>query len=424
MNKSFSLTRRGFLQSSTALAALAIHPTARAARGTLRLAFIGVGGAGRAHFNRLLSQPRASVLAVADPDAHYRADAVHFAATQGQVVQGYTDFREMLAQHPGIDAVFIATPDHWHAPAALACMAAGKDVYCEAPLALTIPEGRAIVNAARQSGRTVQVGLAHRSENPQIREACAWLRAGGIGEIERVACFFGGNPRPVRGEYETPPAGLDWELYRGAAKDCAYHRMVHPYNFRYCREFGGGVLADSGTALFDIALWGAPRTENRVRVEAECPAWNPAEQDFPEQARVRFDFGAVAFDWIQGKDDVERRAIEPGFEYGVKFYGTEGELCVNRVACIARDRRGRAITPAPHATPIACSHADDFLQALRQGVAPACGPEIGQAASRLAHLGNLATRLPRGLHFDLNRERFIGDPEAQAMLKPSRGVVA
>ena len=432
--KSKNLTRRQFLQRSSVCAAAAgtasvLDPvTAQAAvkrisaNEQIHLGFVGVGGMGRSHFNRLIDRSDVHVVAACDADRKRQKDAQDYAAAKGQDVTTYVDFREMLDRHPSIDAVFVATPDHWHALAAIACMQAGKDVYCEKPLALTLGEGRKMVEAARRYDRVCQMGTMQRSDQPQFRHACELVTNGRIGTLEKVVCFFGANPHADYVQDEEPPDYLDWDFYLGPAPWRPFNRLIHPYNFRYFRDYSGGLLTDWGVHLFDIAQWGMGKDYTSAkRVEAETKMYKDNMYEFPKYCRIQYDYGDMVLEWQQGTGE----DVEPGQGYGTKFYGSEGEICVNRSGYWARRKDGKPLDEriGPNDTRLyaSSSHHDDFFNCMHTREKPICDVEIGHRATAISHLGNIATRLGRPIDYDPDREHFPGDPAANKMIaKPMR----
>lgn len=418
------ITRRQFLHraglSAAAVGAGAFagavapygRPAARvSANDRLVLGFIGVGGMGRSHFDRLLHSPRAHVAAAADVDAQRLAAAGRRAKAAGGSIAMYRDFREML-ERTDLDAVFVSTPDHWHALASIAVMKSGRDVYCEKPLALTIAEGRAMVETARALGRVCQMGAQQRSDW-WFRDACALAADGSIGELRRVVCFFTANPRHDPVADAAPPAYLDWDLWLGPAPRRAFNPCIHPYGFRHFRDYSGGLLADWGAHLLDVAQWGCGKDATGPRrIEAEGRMWTgPNQYDFPRSLRVEYDYGDVVVEWRQ--DPAE--TVEAGHSYGTLFLGSDGELFVNREGYRIRARSGalpRAATPPAERL----SHHDDFFEAVRTRRAPASDVAIGHRSTSLAHLGNIAFDLGRPLRYDPAAERFLDDPVADARL--------
>lgn len=384
---------------------------------------IGVGGMGRSHFDRLLVNEQVHVVAVADPDGRRRQSAREAALQAGVRIAAYNDFREMLAR-PDIDAVFVATPDHWHALASIAAMEAGKDVYCEKPLALTVAEGRAMVDTARRFGRVVQMGTQQRSDD-FFRHACELVRNGRIGDVRKVRTFIGPNPQSAYVSNETPPAYLDWDLWLGPAPWRPFNRTIHPYSFRYYRDYSGGLLTDWGVHLNDIAQWGCNKdTTGPRRVEAQGLLYEDNQYEFPKSMRVQWDYGDVVFEWVQDTPEA-LDAIEPGAGYGTKFYGSDADLFVNRKGYVLQPRNGQTIdeTIGEHDIQLYRSpgHRDDFFQCMRTRNAPICDVAIGHRTTTLSHLGNIAFQLGRPLEFDPEKEAFVNDEAANRLLdRPMR----
>jgi len=432
------VTRRRFLQRVGASAAgvglcaaeggNAVAATPKtSANDRIVLGFIGVGGMGRSHFDRLLFHPEVHVAAAADPDAHHLEAARKQAAGLRIAIDTYNDFRELVARDD-IDAVFVATPDHWHALAAVAAMKTGKDVYCEKPLTLTIAEGQEMIACARCYARVVQMGTQQRSDQDQFRHACELVRNGRIGALERIVCFFGPNPvRPYQPN-EDPPPYLDWVLWLGPAPWRPYNSAIHPYNFRYFRDYSGGLLTDWGVHLFDIAQWGAGKDHTGPkRIEAEGEMYVDNLYEYPARMHVQYDYGDVVFEWFQGDypGRIPDGGFEPGQGYGTKFYGTDGAVFVNRERYTLHPKPGKTIHEAFGPNDIrlydAPGHHQDFLNCMRTRRMPICDVAIGHRTTSISHLGNIAYRLGRPLEYDPAAETFPNDPIANRMLaKPMR----
>lgn len=427
-------SRRGFLQgvggAAAAVAACRVCPgRARAAleRGganeKIVVGIAGIGVRGRAHFARLRKRDDVVIAAVCDPDKQYQAEARAEAEKYGLVIDTYVDYRHMLEGHPEIDAVFVATPDHWHALITIECLRAGKDVFCEKPLGLTVAEGRAMVEAARRYGRVVQVGTMQRSDQPQFRQACELVRNGRIGAVDRVVCFYGANPRHDFVASEAAPLHLDWDFYLGPAPERAYNPLIHPRMFRFFRDFSGGILTDWGVHLLDIAQWGLGKDDTSPkRIEAETEMYADNLYEFPRLQHVEYDYGDARVAWWS---DDGPKDFEQGQEYGTKFYGTEGEICVNREGLWARGKDGGLLDLELGEGALrlyaSTNHHDDFFDAMRRRTRPICDVEIGHRATALSHLGNIASWLGRPLAYDPVGEVFPGDPAATALLrKPMR----
>ena len=425
------ITRRRFISrvgSTAAAAGLAASfgPRASAAirkvsaNDKIVVGFIGVGGMGRSHFDRLLNHAEVQIAAATDTDSRRQADAKAKAAEAGVPIDTYTDFREML-ERPDLDAVFVATPDHWHALAATAAMKAGKDVYCEKPLALTIAEGRAIVDTARRYGRVCQMGTQQRSDW-WFRHACELVRNGRIGEVKKAVCFFGPNPYQAWQPDEEPPPYLDWNQWLGPAQWRPFNAAIHPYNFRYFRDYSGGMLTDWGVHLFDIAQWGLGKDDtDPIKVEAEGHMFADNMFEFPETMRIQYDYGDVLLEWQQGTAE----DVEPGQGYGTKFFGMEGEVFVNRSGYKARAKGGGIVDENIGGDDVRLydspGHHQDFLNCMRTRNRPICDVATGQRATCISHLGNISFRLGRPLAYDPVAEKFLNDPAANRMTsKPMR----
>ncbi len=267
------ITRRDFLgrssrASAAAMAALAagLEPSARLFGGPatrpapsdrIRLGVIGAGGQGRADLGAFLKIPEVDVPALAEVDSTRLADGLKMVAeARGKAPDGYGDFRRIL-ERKDIDAVLVATPDHWHALAAIMACQAGKDVYVEKPLATVIAEGRAMVAAARRTNRIVQVGTQQRSSS-HFQDAVAFVRSGQLGaHPHRPGLGLPGlerrNRQPAR--RRPAPPELDYDMWLGPAPQRPYNKMRVHHNFRWCWDYSGGLQTDWGAHMIDVVLW-------------------------------------------------------------------------------------------------------------------------------------------------------------------------
>jgi predicted dehydrogenase len=274
MKSSFS--RRRFIRNTviTGAAAPLILPSRIWAAETkpndqFAIGFIGMGTQGRGLMGGHLRSKDSRVVAVCDVDTNRREHAKkmvddHYAKeaqATGKGCVAYNDFRELIGRKD-IDAVVIATPDHWHALISIAAAKAGKDIYCEKPLCQSIHEARAMVNAVRKNNRIFQTGSMQRSSK-EFRIACELVRNGAIGKIKNIDVAIGGPGVPCNLPAEAVEPGLDWNMWLGPAPMRPYHselspRGVHKHfpNWRNYREYGGGMITDWGAHHFDIAQWG------------------------------------------------------------------------------------------------------------------------------------------------------------------------
>jgi predicted dehydrogenase len=330
----------------------------------------------------------------------------------------YGDFREVAAR-TDIDAVMIATPDHWHTLVSLAMLKAGKDVYCEKPLTLTVNEGKMLVQTTRRYGRVFQTGSQQRSEGC-FRVACELVRNGRIGEVHTVHVSVGGPSIDCALPSEPVPEGLDWNMWLGPApwrpynKELApslqegsidnwdqFNRLIGPYpNFRGYRDYSGGGMTDWGAHHFDIAQWGLGM-DGSGPVEVTPPGVNGAE--------------FLTYKYANG---IIMQRHEAG-RAGIVFFGDKGKVMVNR-GYIQTDPAGLVNQlPQPNEVHLYRSpgHHDDWLQAIRERRKPICDVEIGHRSASVCHIGNISEWLKRSLKWDPETEEFAGDDEANRFLQ-------
>lgn len=337
MGRRKRVTRREFLRRSGAGAAglgltaagcarmKGVLPTGRARRvppsEKIVIGMIGVRGMGGGHLRTLVKTRDVTVAAIADVDERFRLKARE--TTEGKA-DAYNDYRRLLDRND-IDAVVIATPDHWHALTTIHACQSGKDVYVEKPLALTIEEGRAMVTAARRYRRIVQMGTQQRSQ-PHFKHACELVRNGRIGKVNLVRTWFGQNPRQEWIPDSDPPPGLDWDMWLGPAPWVPFNEKRHPYYFRYFRDYSGGRMTDWGVHLNDIAQWGMGMDHTGPRtVEATGTWYEDNMYEWPATMEVKYQYDDFELIWTQSNT-----VYEPGKGYGVKFYGEKGAVFVDR----------------------------------------------------------------------------------------------
>jgi predicted dehydrogenase len=414
---SHPITRRELLRRTgrgAALGALGLPLLRGSARAvapseTIGLGIVGTGDLGRNHHLRIaLGRPELRVVALCDVDRGHLEAARELEGGKAAV---YTDFRDLL-DNRDVDAVLVATPDHWHALVTIAACQAGKDVYCEKPLSLTVAEGRAMVAAARRYGRIVQTGSQQRSDE-RFRWACELVRNGRIGELRHVVTVLGDGPVVDWEEPRDPPADLDWDLWLGPAPRERYSPGRCHYTFRWFYDYSGGKPTDWGAHHNDIAQW-AIGSELSGPVEVEGRAVFPAAgiSDTP----VRFD---ARFRYASG---VTLECTSDG-ENGVTFQGSEGRIFVSR-STIEADPPEVLDTP-PGAGPLRLresrDHHQDWIDCIKSRELPICDVAIGHRSATVCHLANLAFRLGRKLRWDPENERFVGDEEANRLLsRPMR----
>ena len=317
----------------------------------------------------------------------------------------YNDFRELLALK-NVDAVVIATPDHWHAAMAVRAAEAGKDIYCEKPLSLTVREGRAMVNATRKYNRVFQTGSMQRSWK-EFRQAVELIRNGYIGEIKSVKVNVGPPPIAYNLPAETIPEGLDWTKWLGPNASAPFNAELAPPitkdvypNWRNYKEFGGGMVTDWGAHMFDIVQWALDMDHT-----------GPVEVIAPDGKEHPFLTYRYANGIIMTHEKWE-------WNNAIHFFGTEGEIKVARgkletTPALLKDK---VIGETEKHVYKSENHYKDFLSAMRNRNKPVCDVEIGHRTASVCNIGNIAYQLKRPLKWDPKKEHFKKDKEANALL--------
>jgi predicted dehydrogenase len=411
MRQSATVSRRQFLvAATTTLAAPYIIPSrAFGANDRIVTGHIGVGGQGTSNLKAFLSKG-VSVAALCDVDSKRLASAMQITKTAGHTTEGYSDYRKLL-ERKDLDAVVISTPDHWHClPTIDACLA-GKDVYCEKPLSLTISEGRRMVDAARNAKRIVQTGSQQRSDD-KFRLACELVRSGRLGEIQEVlvgipSVNFSGPPVPD----SDPPAELNYDMWLGPAPQRPYNvKRVH-YNFRFFWDYSGGQMTNFGAHHIDIAQWGLGM-DNSGPISTEGTAEFHPEKwyEVTKACRITHTYqSGVKLTVGQEVKDIPQ---------GVTFIGTKGKIQVNRgkLSSDPADIITQALNSGDVHLIASKDHHKNFLECIKSRELPICDVEIGHRSATVCHLGNIVARLGRKIQWDPVAETIVGDEEAKKML--------
>jgi len=316
-----------------------------------------------------------------------------------------------LLDRKDIDAVLITTPDHWHALQTVNACQAGKDVYCEKPLTLTIAEGRAMVNAARKHNRVVQTGSQQRSAK-EFRTACEMVRGGAIGKVKNVLVGLPGvNFKPPGVPDSAPPAELNYDLWLGPAPQRPYNEKRVHYLFRFFWDYSGGQQTNFGAHHLDIAQWGLDM-DNSGPVSAEAKARFNKEgwYEVPEWTEINYRY-ASGVTMVCGQD-------QPG---GTTFEGEKGVIHVNRGKLEVRIN-GEKLAPAKYPKVDVKLYASDnhhknWLDCIKSRAKPICDVEIGHRSATVCHLGNIAVRTGQAIAWDPEKEQIINNPEAAKMVE-------
>jgi predicted dehydrogenase len=338
-------------------------------------------------------------VAVCDVDKSHRERAAKIIG--GDCAQ-YHDFRELL-DRKDINAVTIATPDHWHALVAIDAMKKGKDVYCEKPLSLTIEEGQAMVKVARQTGRVFQTGSQQRSDH-RFRLACELVRNGRIGKVHTVETRIGENPTAGPFKVSPVPAGLDWDFWQGQTPSVDYVTERCHYEFRWWYEYSGGKVTDWGAHHNDIAQWGLGMDESGP-VAVEATAQPPDTRPNSYNCHPHF---TISYTYATG---TKLHCMSDG-DNGILFKGDNNQwIFVSRGKISASDQK-LLDEPLPKDAVrlyVSRDHMGDFLTCMKTRKRPICDVEVGFRSVSVCHIGNIAMRLGKSLKWDPVSQKFDDD---------------
>jgi predicted dehydrogenase len=438
-SQSRQITRRAFLQRSALVAgALNLAPAGVLGRGSqpgsndrLVIGHIGVGGMGMTHLANMLrfhKEGKARVAAVCDVDENRLEAAVENAKTGGATATPYRDYRYLL-ERKDIDAVVIATPDHWHAVQTVHACETGKHVYVEKPASVTMREGQAMVAAARANKVAVQVGAQARTAKGAWY-TCRAIRNGIVGKVRRVSCWHYANPVDDKPMPDSPPPeGLDWDLWLGPLPWRPYNKRYLPGTFRWLMESGGGQIRDRGAHQFSTVLWcmNADR-QTSFTVEAKGRAPTRGLWDCPISMDVVYQFKNP--DWTLEWGQPGRKVGQT--EFGNVFWGDNGHLVLEweggyrpanpEAVNFKLPPGGKEVYRTNEYEDFNMNHKADWFKSIRQGyLRPAVDIEIGHRTATLCNLGNLSYLLGRKLVWDGVRQEVVGDEQANRLLsRPQR----
>lgn len=419
MHTSVSLTRRQLLAAAAGSAAVMLPGTGRAAAAdALAVALIGCGSQGRSVAKAMAQVPGVTLAAACDPDES-RLGSLR---DELGISRGETDLRRILDDRT-IDAVIVATPDHWHAPASILACDAGKHVYVEKPCSHNFREATLLLEAARRNSVVVQHGTQSRS-NPLIAQAVAMLREGVVGEL-LVAKAWNVQRRKSIGHQQpsSPPPGVDYDLWVGPAPLVPFQENRFHYNWRWWHAFGCGDVGNDGTHELDYARWGLGVDALPARVAGLGGKYAfDDDQEFPDTATLVFEYPGDGGVGHRRQLIFEMRLWSGDYPHncdsGVEFHGADGMLFVSKRGKLELlDGRNKRVEIAPPAEPpVTGSHQADFIAAIREGRRPRADIEEGVRSVALVHLGNIAVRLQRSLAVDPATGRIAADDEANALL--------
>ena len=452
------LTRREFLKTAAALSVTAGGPLlvpssvfgAAAPSNRIHIGFIGCGNQSTIDLPAFLGHDDCQVVAVCDVNtasfgyrtpqqflgrkpAQAKVNAFYATRKASGTFKGceaYHDFRDVLAR-TDIDAVAIVVPDHWHAPMVVMAAKAGKDIYCEKPLSLTVSQGRAMVQAVRGHKRILQTGSHYRS-SPDNRRGCELVRNGRIGQVKRiltqVAEINAIDPGP--GWQPTPiPEGFDYDLWLGPAPWAPYHKDRCFYRFRFNLDYSGGQVTNFGAHSNDAAQWALGMDQGGpIEIEDLGSEWPPKGTLYNTATKTAF-----RAHYANGVELI-CKTDRPGFS--VRFEGAEGwiEYGYQGLKTHPESLKTSPIGPNEIHLPVSNpdrdkeaspfhvpDHVRNFLAAIKSRKDPIASVEAGHRSATVCHLGNIAMLLKRKLRWDPAQEQFVGDDEANGMLtRPMR----
>jgi predicted dehydrogenase len=430
-----SVSRRTFLKGATAAAVAgpyimtaAIRAVNGAAAPNDRIAVgcIGVGGRGTAVMRGILTSglDDARIVAVCDVREKARQETKETVEKlYGQKLKKATykgcdthkDFRELLGRKD-IDAIIVATPDHWHVPVAIAAARAGKDVYVEKPLGLSVEQGRALCNAVKENRRVFQFGTQQRSD-ARFRQACELVRNGKIGRLQTIKV---GSPFSDRAPLDPPaplPEGFDYDLWLGPAPKAPYSekRCVTPYWY-FISDYALGYIAGWGIHHVDIAQWGND-------ADLSGPVEYDGKGEFPPKGELADTATAWLVNCTYANGVKMIYADQRKVRHGVTFEGAEGTVFVDREKIEAKPESLLKWQPSPNDVHLYESdhHQRNFLDCIKSRQETICPVEVAQRSDTICQLSDITIRLGRKMKWDPTKERFIGDAEADKMLsRPMR----
>lgn len=389
-----------------------------------RVALIGCGGMGRA--DARASKNYCDIVAICDVDANRLADTK---AKDWPSAEPYSDFRKVL-ERDDIDAVICGTQDHWHALISIAAMRAGKDIYCEKPLTLTIEEGQHVVKTARQTNRILQTGSQQRSDK-HFRHACELVRNGRLGKLQKITTYLPMGPREGPFATSDVPPELNWDMWLGPREMTPYVKQKCHGTFRYWYDYSGGTMTDWGAHHNDIALWALGlNPSGPVEIEGV-----PTVKMIPGGYTAASEYD-VHYTYANGvkhhcvsitNNDPGGNPVGPDKDkrgHGVLFEGPEGWIFVTRWKAEASKPELLSDPLPSNATRLYVSeeHHKNFFDCIRSRKQPVADVEIGHRAASLCHLGVIAIRTGWKLKWDPAKEVFVDNDEANQWLsRPMRG---
>ncbi len=413
-------SRRTFLAASASSVALASRASA-APGDKLTVALVGCGGMGRAHLNLLVKDKQLNVAYVCDADANRLKDAAKVASDAGHAVKAVKDMRTVL-DDKAVHAVWMATPDHWHAPGAILAADGGKHVYVEKPCSHNVREGRLLADAAARNKVHIQVGTQARSTKT-VQEAMARLHGGAIGEI---LCAKAWNSQLRRNlgkvKASAPPAHIDYELWQGPVPDAPFYANRVHGSWRFFRDYGAGDIGNDGVHNIDVAVWGLKLDALPNRVAAlGGKFFFDDDQEWPDTQYAVCEYDAGNGGPKARQFVFEQRIWSPyvqeGYENGNAFYGTKGVLVIGHtIGWKLYGERNKLLEEMTGSVSLPAHH-QNFIDAITSDGKLATPAAVGHISAGICHLANIATVQRKTLEFDPKKESITNGAEANALVR-------
>jgi predicted dehydrogenase len=416
MNK--PINRREFLrQGSAGAMSLALFPSFLhriAPSDKLRIAHIGLGGMGNQHMKWFAELPEVDIVALCDVDQEHLGSTMKTLdqLRPGHKASGYADFRQIL-DRKDVDAITVATPDHWHAQIANMAFKAGKDVYGEKPLSYNVEEGQTMLRNLNRHKRIFQLGTQiHAGDN--YHRVAELIQSGAIGKVHTVRLWKTGLPPELgAAQYQQPPQQLNWDMWLGPAPFSEYTPQRCHFTYRYFMDYSGGVFADFWSHIADIVYWSlAPKGLKSIAARGEKP---DDIADAPKWIEVDYAFDGLNLYWTSQPPDVPGAASRG---IGAYFEGEKGTLL-----CDYNSREIRIngeimtdLAEVPQSIPRSPGHQQNFVNAVKSRTQPESNLAYAREMTLPMHLGLISYRLGRKLEWNPDKEKFVDDKEANTYL--------
>jgi len=390
----------------------------------IRVAVIGANGRGSGMAATFAKQANTEIIYICDVDQKARDKGISAVVKAGkEAPKGENDFRKVLLDK-NVDATYIATPDHWHAPATILCCAAGKHVYVEKPLSHNPHEGELAILAARKYKRVVQMGAQRRSWK-LLTEGIEQLKTGAIGKVHLAKCWYTNSRQSIGiGKPAEIPAGLDYELWQGPAPRKPYQDNLIHYNWHWFWHWGTGEALNNGTHEIDVARWGLG-VDYPLRVNSTGGRYFFKDDwQTPDTQLITFDFPEATVIW-EGRS-CNQSKVE-GTDRGILFYGEKGSMMTGHDGYTIADEKGKILkevkssvvvdgrNTASPAESLDGIHIANFLDSIRLSKVPNAEVAIGFKSTLMMQLGNIAQRVGHTINIDQSNGHIMNDKEAMAL---------